>query len=69
MNPCEQCIVDAMCKHPCDLLVDYLKDNLPNPDYHHWQYGTISKALRERVWKLSYLDNKLSGVEHYGKSM
>jgi len=68
-NPCNQCIVNPICKEVCDLLLRYLIDNLPDPEYHHWQYGTIGQALRQRVWKLVYLNDKLIGVEHYGKPM
>ena len=62
-NPCDECIVKAMCKKPCDSLTDYLIENLPNPRYHNWRYGTIGKAIKERIWKLHYLNNKVIGIK------
>jgi hypothetical protein len=63
-NPCKQCIVQAMCQVACDVLLDSLKEYLPEPELHNWQYGTIAKNLRTKEWRLTYVGGRISGVTY-----
>lgn len=68
-NPCKECIVNPMCQVPCDTLVDFLIEHLPDPESHNWMYGTIALNLRRGLWRLIYLEKHVLGVAHNEKSM
>jgi hypothetical protein len=52
ISPCKQCLVTAMCKKWCGLLVSYLEDNLIQefiPMNHEYQYLAIAYQLRRGI--------------------
>ena len=46
---CYECIVKPMCKTPCDILINFLKENLDisNTGINGNSFGLIAKAYRE----------------------
>jgi len=45
-NPCKKCLVEMMCKYPCNEFVDYLKLNLlySRPGYDFYEF--MAKKVR-----------------------
>ncbi len=54
MNPCDECIVKAMCKIGCINLEDFIRDNVHYEDTQYddpkiWNYSVVSDQVREGV--------------------
>ncbi len=60
-NPCDICIVNAMCRHRCDKFDDYLRENLP--DYWKMWHWHIAGCVRAGSSKLLYLGHHIFKVE------
>ena len=61
LNTCGECIVQAICKDPCNDFISYLAINLPPYE----QFRPISTAWRVRtgISRIIYLGNHIISVE------
>ncbi len=51
-DPCNGCIVDSMCKTPCEELNKYLTANIKKPHLKNINYPYIALLLRQGFIKL-----------------
>ncbi len=55
MDPCKGCVVDAMCKNPCDLFVRQVRDHFRKYRVHTWSaifIDEIALRLKQGLIKL-----------------
>ncbi len=63
INPCGECIVDAMCKDPCEELNEYLKVELP-PSHNYW-VTRVAEYFRNGKCGFCYLGHHILKVIYY----